>query len=310
MQSLQSQMMEWDANLNIIDKSYSPNSRPIVFITHDECTFNSNDGRKKIWIHEDRAPIRKKGRGQGLHVSDFLTPVSRLGGGNVCEVLKCGGDIWWTGDLLLEQLKEKAIPAFETAYPGCQGLWAFDNAKIHQKYAPDALQVGNMNLTPGGKNTLPMRDGYYIHPDNPHILRRQSMMLPDGRLKGLKIVLQERGLWPASQRFLPQCSIPGTNPGERKPNPASRHATNANCCARALLSSQPDFQAQKCQLQETLEAAGHQVIFYPVFHCELNFIEYFWGRAKLYTRAHCEYSFHSLVRTVPVALAQISNQLI
>jgi len=59
-----------------------------------------------------------------------------------------------------------------------------------------------------------------------------------------------------------------------------------------------------------LEAAGHQVIFYPVFHCELNFIEYFWGRAKLYTRAHCEYSFPSLVRTVPVALAQISNQLI
>jgi len=310
MQSLQSQMMEWDANLNIIDKSDPPNSRPIVFITHDECTFNSNDGRKKIWIHEDRAPIRKKGRGQSLHVSDFLTPVGRLGGGNVCEVLKCGGEVWWTGDLLLEQLKEKAISAFETASPGCQGLWAFDNAKIHQKYAPDALQVGNMNLTQGGKNTLPMRDGYYIHPDNPHILRRQSMMLPDGCLKGLKIVLQERGLWPAGQRFLTQCSIPGTNPGERKPNLACRHATNTNCCARTLLSSQPDFQAQKCQLQETLEAAGHQVIFYRVFHCELNFIEYFWRHAKLYTRAYCEYSFPSLVRTVPVALAQISNQLI
>jgi len=122
-------------------------------------------------------------------VTDFLTPVGRLGGGNVCEVLKCAGDIWWTRDLLLEQLKEKAIPAFETAYPGCQGLWAFDNIKIHQKYAPDALQVGNMNLTPGGKNTLPMRDGYYIHPDKPQILRQQSMMLPDRRLKGLKIVL-------------------------------------------------------------------------------------------------------------------------
>ena len=167
-----------------------------------------------------------------------------------------------------------------------------------------------MNLTPGGKNTLPMRDGYYIHPDNSHTICPQSMMLPDGRLKGLRIVLQERGLWPNGQKFLTQCSIPGANPGDRKLNPACRHATNANCCARALLSSQPDFQAQKCQLQETLEAAGHQVIFYPVFHCELNFIEYFWGRAKLYTRAHCEYSFPSLVRTVPVALEQISNQLI
>jgi len=189
-------------------------------------------------------------------------------------------------------------------------LLAFDNAKIHKKYAPDALQVGNRNLTLGGKNTLPMRDGYYIPPDNPHILRQQSMMLLDGRLKGVNIVLEERGLWPAGQRFLTQCSIPDTNPGERKPNPACRHATNVNCCARALLSSQPNFQTQKCQLQEILEAAGHQVIFYPVFHCQLNFIEYFWRRAKLYARAHCEYSFPSLVSTVPVALAQIANQLI
>jgi len=31
MQSLRSQMMEWNANLNIIDKSYPPNSRPIFF---------------------------------------------------------------------------------------------------------------------------------------------------------------------------------------------------------------------------------------------------------------------------------------
>lgn len=63
-------------------------------------------------------------------------------------------------------------------------------------------------------------------------------------------------------------------------------------------------------MQETIEAAEHQVIFYPVFHCELNFIEYFWGRAKVYTRAHCEYSFPALVQTVPEALAQIPNQLI
>ncbi|RPB05444.1 hypothetical protein L873DRAFT_1663104, partial [Choiromyces venosus 120613-1] len=62
-----------------------------------------------------------------------------------------------------------------------------------------------------------------------------------------------------------------------------------------LLSSQPDFQAQKSQLQETFEAADHLVIFYPVYHCELNFIEYFWGSAKVYTQAHCEYSFPSLV---------------
>ncbi|RPA90501.1 hypothetical protein L873DRAFT_1717521, partial [Choiromyces venosus 120613-1] len=86
-----------------------------------------------------------------------------------------------------------------------------------------------------------------------------------------------------------------------------KYATNTQCCAWALLSSQPDFQAQKCELQETLEAARQQVIFYPVFYCKLNFIEYFWGHAKVYTRAYCEYSYPSLVRTVPEVLAQIPN---
>ena len=189
MKSLQPHMMEWDEAFQVVDKSYGANQRPLVFIAHDECPFNSNDGRKKIWIHENKSPIRKKGWGQGLHVSDFLTPVGRLGAGNVCEVLKCGGDVWWTGDLLLQQLKEKAIPAFEIAFPRCQGLWAFDNAKIHHKYAPDALQVGNLNLTAGGKNTVPIRDGYYIHSNDLYTTRRQSMMLPDGRLKGLHIIL-------------------------------------------------------------------------------------------------------------------------
>jgi len=178
-------MVERDENLEVIAKPLEPGVRPIVFITHDERTFNSNDGRKKIWIHKDHAPIRKKGRGQGLHVSDFLTPVGHLNSGKVCEVLKCGGEIWWTGELLLQQLQVNALPALESAFPRCQGLWTFDNAKIHQKYAPDALLVGNMNLTPGGKNSVPMRNGYYTKSDDPHTVHQQSMMLPDGQLKGL-----------------------------------------------------------------------------------------------------------------------------
>ncbi|RPA92502.1 hypothetical protein L873DRAFT_1709480 [Choiromyces venosus 120613-1] len=58
-----------------------------------------------------------------------------------------------------------------------------------------------------------------------------------------------------------------------------------------------------------MEEAGHQVIFYPVFYCELNFIEYFWGHAKVYTQAHCEYSFPLLVRTVPDTLAMMLKVL-
>ncbi|RPA97463.1 hypothetical protein L873DRAFT_1790960 [Choiromyces venosus 120613-1] len=118
MAAYKSRMMEWDDNLQPIVKELGEGEKPLVFITHDESTFNSNDGRKHIWIHEDKSPLRKKGRGQGLHVSDYLTPIGRLDDSKVCETLKCGGDIWWTGELMMEQLTNKAIPAFERAFPG------------------------------------------------------------------------------------------------------------------------------------------------------------------------------------------------
>jgi transposase len=37
---------------------------------------------------------------------------------------------------------------------------------------------------------------------------------------------------------------------------------------------------QKSKLQEVIEKRGHLCDFYPKFHCELNFIERYWGAAK------------------------------
>ena len=44
------------------------------------------------------------------------------------------------------------------------------------------------------------------------------------------------------------------------------------CRARRVLGAQKDFQDQKGRLQEEVENLGHRVLFYPKFHCELNFI--------------------------------------
>jgi len=212
MAGYKARMMEWDDNLQPIMQEFGEEVKPLVFITHGESTFNSNDGRKHIWIHEDKSPLRKKVRGQGLHVSDYVTPVGRLDNGKVCKTLKCGGDIWRDDKLMMEQLTNKAIRAFERAFPGCQALFGFDNAKCHQQYASDALGTGNMNLTLWGKNTLPMRDGWFVAVEKPDEIEKQLIMLPDGRLKGLRIVLQERGLWPTGRRFLTQCSFRGDSP--------------------------------------------------------------------------------------------------
>ena len=59
-----------------------------------------------------------------------------------------------------------------------------------------------------------------------------------------------------------------------------------------------------------ITSAGHKVLFYPKFHCELNAIEYYWGAAKRYTRENCDYSFPSLRITVPAALQSVSSTTI
>jgi hypothetical protein len=37
-----------------------------------------------------------------------------------------------------------------------------------------------------------------------------------------------------------------------------------------MLQQQPDFQEQKELLQEIIDEAGHLMLLYPKYHCELN----------------------------------------
>ena len=88
--------------------------------------------------------------------------------------------------------------------------------------------------------------------------------------KGMEIIIHERGLWPEGDiELLAQCLGFRCPPGR------------ADCCCRRILFLQPDFISQKFQLQELVESRGHLCNFYPKYHCELNFIEQYWGAAKL-----------------------------
>jgi hypothetical protein len=116
------------------------------------------------------------------------------------------------------------------------------------------------------------------HPDHPD--------MP----KGVKAVLMECGLW--QQQLRGRC--------ERACKP------DANvCCNKCILERQPDFCEQKSLVQETIEAAGHLCLFLPKFHCELNFIEFFWGMVKKYLRDNCDYTFDTLKENLPKALRSV-----
>ena len=54
-----------------------------------------------------------------------------------------------------------------------------------------------------------------------------------------------------------------------------------------------------------MQSKGQHAIFIPKFHCELNPIEHVWGEAKRYSRAHSDYSFAGLERTIIPALESV-----
>ena len=313
--------------------------KPVVFITHDESTFNCNDGKRQGWMKAGQQPLRPKGRGRGMMVSGFLTPGGRLKvpahiedekllqdpswekdqyGNPIRDAMalhETTKEGYWSGDHMVEQTLRVAFPIFRLAFPGCQALFAFDNASNHCSYANDALRAHRMNLRPGGEQPL-MREGFDYGRNLPH-----TMVFPmnhptfelRGKAKGTEVVLRERKLWPFQgrradgARFLHNCP---RDHGRKGCKDYVGTELEGRCCATSLLARQPDFQQQKNRLVEELEALHQLAIFYPKFHPELNFIERFWCGAKWYTREHCEYTWESLKQTLPVALDSISTATI
>lgn len=86
----------------------------------------------------------------------------------------------------------------------------------------------------------------------------QKMTLPNGQAKGLQRVLEERGfdVKHLKAKCSPVCSVDSTG-----------------CCMARLLSQQDDFIHQDSMLETLIRKAGHECIFLPKFHCELNPIE-------------------------------------
>jgi len=131
-----------------------------------------------------------------------------------------------------------------------------------------------------------------------------------GRHKGLEVVLRERGLYP-SNGLKGACS--------------SAKACTSNCCCAKVLSAQADFLEERSALQHLVEervqlvgtsmiTSRHICFFLPKFHCELNWIERYWGASKRYARSHCLYTLAGLREIVPVSLSQdlsdIPNHLV
>jgi hypothetical protein len=266
--------------------------RELVLVVHDECCFNSHEGMSSIWVEKGKTPLRPKGRGRSYMVSEFMCqchghmelteeqfllmpPGSQL---RIAQkTLKPGvnAEGYWTGEHVVAQLKEDAIPIFNILHPGKQALFMFDNSSNHNVFAPDALKCAKLNKSDGGVGLMHsiMRDGYHDGVPMP-------MHDATGKQYGLQSILTARGMWPAGGMLLPD--------------------------AMAMVRELPDFKGQLPWIKETVRAAGHEVIFLPKFHCEFNWIERYWGAAKKYTRRNCNYTWEGLIEAVPLGLNSVS----
>jgi len=203
-------------------------------------------------------------------------------------------DGYFDSEVLVAQV-DRTIDIFERKTNGlAQGLFLFDNAPSHMKRAGDAISATKMVKSAShfvfcfyllsncliGVPQDPKRSWTH-HPKgprmrdgiNPLMGEPQSFYFPDdhpnfpGWFKGMERIIRERGLWPEG-------GLPADCAGPKRPEgPAS-------CCCRHLLFTQPDFASQKALLEEHIESRGHLCDYYPKYHCELNFIEQYWGAAK------------------------------
>jgi hypothetical protein len=255
--------------LNRVAPILQPGEREIIPNFHDESTFHANEEVRSLWLRKGEQPLRKKGRGRLIHVSAFINPETgrlvlldqnEIVVRDSTKIIYPGskGDAWWDCEQLMKQIEE-ALQIFEAAHPGKQGLFIFDQSSAHASLPPDALKAFEMNKSDGGKQRR-QRDTI-IPETNPvaeHRGKPQKMILPDGRPKGLQRVLEERGFNVKNLRSKcsPVCPI-----------------DNQNCCLARLLGQQDDFKNQESRLETFIRNRGHECIFLPKFHCELNPIE-------------------------------------
>ena len=161
-----------DGTLDRIPPTLNPGEKEHVLVVQDESIFHTNEYCRRSWLGQDQQPIRKKGHGRAIHVSDFISETIgriRLLDNQIADQLKLpdkqrlpafearkityprkGFDVWWDLPQLIDQIKI-TISIFDHTHPNSIAIFAFDRSSAHEGFADNALNVNNMNINPGGK---------------------------------------------------------------------------------------------------------------------------------------------------------------
>ena len=180
--------------------------KTLLLIYHDESMFNINDTQTWLWAADDMPVIQPKTKGSGIMVSDFIDQhdaflqladeqhaVAKQSDADFPKtaraLLEYGAERegYWTGEKFMVNIANAAkIADFKYNKEKHKIVWLFDQSSCHKAFAEDALNANKMNFRPGGAQ-LAMRDTVWAG-------QQQKMVKPDGTPKGMKAILEERGI--------------------------------------------------------------------------------------------------------------------
>jgi hypothetical protein len=257
----------------ILPPDLSEGERPLIFYTHDESTFEGIDQPKYVYHPPNRPPLYKKSSRLPIMVSEFMSEVD----GPIKEVhkvLKYGtdrDDEYWTGAGFANQFKS-LVDYHKRTNPEYDAVVALDNAAIHSSFAADAPRACMMTLRNNGSSPYRANGLWWYDRNGERVEQSYTFEDRDGNdiPKGMRTILQERGI--ETKGLLKKCKICPV---------LADNTMEPSCCVFQILDHQPDFMAAKTMVEQAIE--GHsefEIIYYPKFHPELNFIEMYWGNAK------------------------------
>ena len=186
------QTNELDRRATVLEKTSTRRfHKPQIRVYHDECIFQSNADETYFWSDGTMQTLKPKSMGSSIMVSDFIDEqIGYLANTHqeAREYLEIGvnKEGFWNNDRFMKQVRKLSpfLSPFTQNIKECLYLiTAQITPKCQRTYA---LNVNVMNVNPGG-NQPKLRNTTWEG-------KEQEMTLPDGRPKGMRLVLLERGI--------------------------------------------------------------------------------------------------------------------
>lgn len=104
-----------------MEPTLGPREKLHVPVMHDESIFRANELRRRVYVTKGKMPLRKKGQGHAIHVSDFI--VEQTGRLTLSE------EQLHRNDTLPDDQRLSCTDSREIIYPGKNhdGFWTNEN---------------------------------------------------------------------------------------------------------------------------------------------------------------------------------------